>query len=110
MKRIIKVILAAAIAIVAAAFIFLAPVIPTSLPREYVYGYYGACIGGPHSFDPVQVYVSISYSLIPAPNHVVVAGNWGLVYVPQGIPGMHNGSLIFFPPITVSKNPPPICA
>ena len=60
-----------AIAIVAILFIFFAPIISTHIPRESVYGYGGGCTSGPHSFDPVQAHVSVSYisfGLIPPPN------------------------------------------
>lgn len=108
MKKITKAIVATAIAIGVIVFFF-APIVPMNVANLLIRSYTGDCYGVHSRSALTQVYVSPSYRLIPAPDHITYGGNWGVVYLPNGIPP-DNHSVAYFPPIT---NPPPsavICA
>lgn len=82
---------------------FLAPVIRTVIPGFVLAGYDNACAGRGYES---QVYVSISYILFHPSDSVW--GQFGLVYTPAGVPQVHNGSMMFFPPL--GMNSYSICA
>lgn len=102
-----KAIVVTAIAIGVIAFFF-APIIPMNIPNIIVGGYSGTCYGTrPGDSSTTRAYVSLSYSLIPAPHDF--RGNWGLVYFANGIPNLYDHAVAYFPPFTSEKGPI-ICA
>lgn len=76
---------------------FLAPVVPTSAPDFVIGEYASSCLGHPFHAENIPIYVSVSYiALHPRTD---IAGQYGLVYVPGGVPPYRNESMVFFPPL-----------
>lgn len=74
-------------------FVFLAPVVQTSVP-DFVIGEYANSCWGVFGLGPLP-WSGISASI----SFILLHREYGLVYVPAGMPPLHNSSLVFFPPV-----------